>query len=164
MKQQHSGMLNRELYNGLRAAGVSDENAQRIAGEAVKYDFYFTTLDKSINSLRTDMEKSNLALRTDMEKSNLALRSDMERSINASRVDTERTINALRTDTDKSIDALRIDTEKSNTALRSDMEKSILGVLGEVKRLEEKVTVTTGLLLGLNLLILGVVLTGIWSG
>ncbi len=144
MKQHEhgGGMLNRGLYNGLCAAGVSDENAQRIASEAAKYDFYFTTLDKSINKLRADMEKSNLALRSDMERSNLALRSDMERSNLA----------------------LRSDTDKSINALRSDMEKSILEVQGDVKHLEAKVTLTTGLLLGLNLLILGVILTGTWSG
>ncbi len=108
MKQHEhgGGMLNRGLYNGLCAAGVSDENAQRIAGEAAKYDFYFTALDKSINTLRSD-------------------------------------------------------TDKSINALRSDMEKSILEVQGDVKHLEAKVTLTTGLLLGLNLVTLGVVLTGI---
>ncbi len=143
-------MLNRGLYNGLCAAGVSDENAQRIASEAAKYDFYFTTLDKSINKLRADMEKSNLASRADMEKSNLALRADMEKSNLASRADME-----------KSNLALRADMEKSNLALRSDMEKSILEVQGDVKHLEAKVTLTTGLLLGLNLVTLGVVLTGI---
>ena len=141
-KHEHvGGMLNKELYNGLRAAGVSDENAQRIAGEAAKYDFYFTTLDKSISGLRSDMEKSNLALRSEMEKSNLALRSDM----------------------DKSNLALRSDMDKSINALRSDTEKSILGVRGEIKCLEEKIekfAFTDRLLLGLNLVTLGVVLTG----
>ena len=47
-----NNMLNKELYNGLRAAGVSDENAQRIAAEAAKYSFYFNSLDSSITSIR----------------------------------------------------------------------------------------------------------------
>ena len=51
-------MLNKNLYNGLRAAGVSDENAQRIAAEAAKYDIYFNSLDGSIKGLYTYVDKS----------------------------------------------------------------------------------------------------------
>ncbi len=166
-------MLNKELYNGLRAAGVSDENAQRIAGEAAKYDFYFTTLDKSISGLRSDMEKSNLALRSDvdksisdMDKSINALRSDTEKSNLALRSDVEKSNLALRSDMDKSISGLRSDTEKSNLALRSDMENSALEVQRDIKRLGEKIdkiAFTDRLLIGVNLVTLGVALTGFIS-
>ena len=56
--KKNGKMLNSEMYNALRAAGIPEEHAQRVAAESAKTDIYYHALDKSISSsLRSKMNE-----------------------------------------------------------------------------------------------------------
>ena len=48
--KKNGKMLNSEMYNALRAAGIPEEHAQRVAAESAKTDIYYHALDQSISS------------------------------------------------------------------------------------------------------------------
>lgn len=92
-----------------------------------------TALRNEIRALRKDLESTEATLRTDLENTEATLRTDLGN-----------TETALRTDMANAEAALRKDLENTATALRKDLESTKTALQGQMRELEQRMTVRLG--------------------
>ena len=86
----------------------------------------------------------SLATKEDLGNTETALRTDMANAEATLRKDLENTETALRTDLENTKAALRTDMANAEAALRKDLENTATTLQGQMRELEQRMTVRLG--------------------